>query len=87
MSYSVYFTKQAQRDAKKIAKTVYKAKLQSLLLLIEKDPFMIPPPYELLVGDFEGACSRRINIQHRLVYQVNQAKKTVKVLSVWTHYE
>ena len=87
MSWSVVFTKQAQKDARKIASSHLKPQAQALLDLLAQDPFQNPPPYEKLVGDLEGAFSRRINIQHRLVYQVYLAEKTVKVLRMWTHYE
>ena len=87
MSWSVVFTKQAQKDAKKIASSNLKPQAQRLLDLIAKNPFQNPPPYEKLVGDLAGAYSRRINIQHRLIYQVYTAEKTVKVLRMWTHYE
>ena len=87
MSWSVVFTKQAQKDARKIASSHLKPQAQALLDLLAQDPFQNPPPYEKLVGDLEGAYSRRINIQHRLVYQVYLAEKTVKVLRMWTHYE
>ncbi|MBR4598218.1 MAG: Txe/YoeB family addiction module toxin [Opitutales bacterium] len=81
------YTSQARKDAKKIASSGLKEKTLSLLAILQKDPFQNPPPYEALVGDLSGAYSRRINIQHRLVYQVCEAEKTVKVLRMWTHYE
>lgn len=87
MSWTLVYTKQAQKDAKKLAASGLKAKIQELLAIIEKDPFQTPPPYEKLVGDLTGAFSRRINIQHRIVYQVLEAEKIVKVLRLWTHYE
>lgn len=87
MSWSIVYTKQAQKDAKKIASSNLKSQAQRLLDLIAKNPFQNPPPYEKLVGDLAGAYSRRINIQHRLVYQVYAAERTVKVLRMWTHYE
>ncbi len=87
MSWSVVYTKQAQKDARKIASSNLKPQAQRLLDLIAKNPFQNPPPYEKLVGDLAGAYSRRINIQHRLVYQVYAAERTVKVLRMWTHYE
>ena len=87
MSWSVVFTKQAQKDAKKIASSNLKPQAQRLLDLLAKNPFQIPPPYEKLVGDLAGAYSRRINIQHRLVYQVYEAERTIKVIRMWTHYE
>ena len=87
MSWTVVFTKQAQKDAKKIASTNLKPQTQRLLDVLAKNPLQNPPPYEKLVGDLAGAYSRRINIQHRLVYQVYVKEKTVKVLRMWTHYE
>ena len=81
------YTKQAQRDARKIASSNLKSPAQRLLDIIAENPFQKPPPYEKLVGDLAGAYSRRINIQHRLVYQVYEAEHTVKVLRMWTHYE
>ena len=85
--WQLYFTKQAQKDAKKLASSGLKLKAQELLNVLEKDPFMTPPPFEKLVGDLSGAYSRRINIQHRLVYQVLEKERAVKVLRLWTHYE
>jgi len=87
VSWSVCFTKQAQRDAKKLAASGLKPKAQALLDVIREDPFRTPPPFEKLLGDLAGAYSRRINIQHRLVYEVLEAEHTVKVLRMWTHYE
>ena len=87
MNWTLVFTQQAQKDAKKLASTHLKAKSQKLLEIVAKNPFQNPPPYEKLVGDLAGAYSRRINIQHRLVYQVLESMKTVKVLRMWTHYE
>ena len=87
MTWRFVFTKHAQKDAKKIAQSNLKRKVQELLALLEKDPFQLPPPFEKLVGDLEGTYSRRINIQHRLVYQVLNEEKTVKVIRMWTHYE
>lgn len=81
------FTREAQKDAKKIAATGLRDKAQSLLDILAEDPFQTPPPFEKLVGDLAGAYSRRINIQHRLVYQVLKELRTVKVLRMWTHYE
>jgi toxin YoeB len=85
--WQLYFTKQAQKDAKKLASSGLKPKAQELLELIRKDPFASPPPYEKLIGDLSGAYSRRINIQHRVVYQVLEEEHAVKVLRLWTHYE
>ena len=89
MSWRVLFTRQAQKDARKLAATTpaLKAKAQRLLELIADDPFAQPPPFEALVGDLRGAYSRRINIQHRLVYQVLSDEQVVKVLRIWSHYE
>ena len=87
MSWTLVYTKQAKRDAKKIARSGLKPAVQKLLKVLEKNPYQNPPPYEKLVGDLSGACSRRINIQHRLVYQVLTEIKTVKVMRMWTHYE
>lgn len=87
MSWQLVFTKQAQKDAKKLSAAGLKPKAQALLEILEKNPFQNPPPFEKLVGDLAGAYSRRINIQHRLVYQVLPGIKTVKVIRLWTHYE
>ena len=87
MSWTLVYTKHAQKDAKKLAAAGLKEKASLLLELSARDPFANPPPYEKLVGDLAGAYSRRINIQHRLVYQVVKAEKVVKVLRLWTHYE
>ena len=86
MIWTLVYTQQAQKDAKKLASTHLKPKAQKLLDIIVKNPYQNPPPYEKLVGDLAGAYSRRINIQHRLVYQVLASMKTVKVLRMWTHY-
>jgi len=89
VSWRVLFTRQAQKDARKLAATTpaLKAKAQRLLELLADDPFDQPPPFEALVGDLRGAYSRRINIQHRLVYQVLSDEQVVKVLRMWSHYE
>ena len=87
MSWQLIYTKQAQKDASKLATSGLKAKAQELLAVIKQNPFQNPPPYEKLVGDLSGAYSRRINIQHRLVYEVMTELQTVKVLRMWTHYE
>ncbi len=87
MTWELVYTKQAQKDAKKLAASGLKNKAQSLLKIIKNDPFQRPPPYEKLVGDLSGAYSRRINIQHRLVYQVYEKEHTIKVIRLWTHYE
>jgi Txe/YoeB family toxin of toxin-antitoxin system len=85
--WQLVFTKQAQKDAKKIAHSGLKPQAERLLEIIKENPFKNPPPYEKLVGDLSEAYSRRINIQHRLVYQVIEDIKTVKVIRMWTHYE
>ena len=87
INYKLVYTKQAQKDAKKIASSGLKPKAQKLLQLLENDPLQPYPPYEKLLGDLSGAYSRRINLQHRLVYQVLESKKIVKVLRMWTHCE
>lgn len=87
MSWCVVYTKHAQKDAKKLASSGLKNKAQHLLAILATDPFQSPPPYEKLVGDLAGAYSRRIDIQHRLVYQVLEQEQVVKVLRMWTHYE
>jgi Txe/YoeB family toxin of toxin-antitoxin system len=87
VSWQLVFTKQAQKDAKKLAFSNLQAKAQALLNIRQIDPFQTPPPFEKLVGDLVGAYSRRINIQHRLVYEVIEAEQTVKILRMWTHYE
>ena len=87
MSWEVAFAKHAIKDAKKLAASGLKPKAQELLAVLAHDPFQNPPPYEKLVGDLAGAYSRRINIQHRLVYEVFAKEKTVRVLRMWTHYE
>ena len=87
MSWRLVYTKQAQKDAKKLAEAGLKLKAQDLLAVLAENPWQNPPPYEKLRGDLVGACSRRINIQHRLVYQVLEEIKTIKVIRMWTHYE
>jgi toxin YoeB len=87
VSWRLLYTKQAQKDAKRLASAGLKAKAQELLVLVGEDPFRTPPPFEKLVGDLHGAYSRRINIQHRLVYQVLEDDRVVKVLRMWTHYD
>jgi toxin YoeB len=87
VKWSIVYTKQAQKDAKKLASSQLKPQAQRLLEVIAENPFQQPPPYEKLVGDLSGAYSRRINIQHRLVYQVYEKERVVKVLRMWTHYE
>jgi toxin YoeB len=87
VSWRLVYTKQAQKDARKLASSGLKPKAQELLDILAADPFQRPPPFEKLVGDLAGAYSRRINIQHRLVYQVLEDQKVVKVLRLWTHYD
>ena len=87
VSWRVVFAKQAQKDAKKLSAAGLKAKAEELLEILRQNPYQNPPPYEKLVGDLVGAYSRRINIQHRLVYQILEAEETVKVLRMWSHYE
>ena len=87
MSWRLLYTRQARKDAKKLAAAGLKPKAQTLFEVLQEDPFQSPPPYEKLVGDLQGAFSRRINIQHRLVYQVLADENVVKVLRMWTHYE
>ena len=87
MSWRLVYTKQAQKDAEKLAAAGLKEKAKALLGVVAGNPFQNPPPYEKLVGDLAGAYSRRINIQHRLVYQVLQDERTVKILRLWSHYE
>jgi toxin YoeB len=85
--WTLYFTQQAQKDGKKLKAAGLKEKAETLLETLKVNPFQTPPPYEKLVGDLAGAYSRRINIQHRLVYQVVEERHAVKVLRMWTHYE
>jgi toxin YoeB len=85
--WQVVFTRQAQRDARKLAAAGLRPKAEQLLSILAADPFQRPPAFEKLVGDLSGAYSRRINIQHRLVYQVLEDQRTVKVVRMWTHYE
>ena len=87
MIWELVFTKHAQKDAAKLAGAGLKRKVEELLDVLSSNPFQNPPPYEKLVGDLKGAYSRRINIQHRLVYQVLEVERVVKVLRMWTHYE
>jgi len=86
VTWQLVYTKQAQKDAKKLASSGLKNKALSLLAILEQDPYQNPPPFEKLIGDLAGAYSRRINIQHRLVYQVYNDEKTVKIIRLWTHY-
>ena len=87
VSWALVYTKQTQKDAKKISSSGLRPNVERLLGILEVDPFRSPPPYEALVGNLKGAISRRINIQHRLVYQVLSDIHTVKILRMWTHYE
>lgn len=87
MKWRLVYAKQAQKDAKKLASSGLKPKAQTLLDILADDPFQNPPPFEKLVGDLSGAYSRRINIQHRLVYQVLENERVVKILRLWSHYE
>ncbi len=85
--WRIIYTKQAQKDARKIAAAGLKGRAEKLLDILTENPYRTPPPYEKLVGDLSGAYSRRINIQHRLVYQILEEIRTVKVIRMWTHYE
>ena len=87
MIWRLVYTKQAKKDAKKLSHSGLKPQAERLLDILREDPYRTPPPYERLVGDLSGACSRRINIQHRIVYQIIYDIKTVKILHMWTHYE
>jgi len=87
VTWRLVYTNQAKRDAKKLSRSGLKPQTQRLLDILAKNPYQTPPPYERLIGDLAGSCSRRINIQHRLVYQVLDDIKTVKVIRMWTHYE
>ena len=86
-SYKIVYTKQAKKDAKKASSSGLKSRIEELLDILKSNPFQDYPPFEKLVGDLEGAYSRRINIQHRLVYQVYEEERIVKVIRMWTHYE
>jgi len=87
VKWILVYTSQVRKDAKKLASSGLKPKAERLLAVLAKNPYQTPPPFEKLVGDLAGVCSRRINIQHRLVYQVLDGIKTVKVIRMWTHYE
>jgi toxin YoeB len=87
VKWRILYTRQAQKDAKKIAAAGLRPKAEKLLEILSENPFQTPPPFEKLIGDLSGAYSRRITIQHRLVYQVLQETKTVKAIRMWTHYE
>ena len=87
VAWRLVYTKQAKKDAKKLSSSGLKIKAQALLDILSRDPYQTPPPFEKLVGDLTGAISRKINIQHRIVYQVIEEEHTVKVIRMWTHYE
>jgi len=87
VSWRLVYTKQAGKDAKKLSRSGLKPQAERLLDILREDPYRTPPQYEMLIGDLAGACSRRINIQHRIVYQVLDDIKTVKIIRMWTHYE
>ena len=85
--WKVVFTKQAQKDARKLSAAGLRPKAEQLIEILTENPYMTPPPFEKLLGDLSGAFSRRINIQHRLIYQIVDAEKMVKIIRMWTHYE
>lgn len=85
--WRILYTRQAQKDSRKLARSGLRPRAEKLLALLARDPFEVPPPFEKLLGDLKGAYSRRINIQHRLVYQVLERERVVKILRLWTHYE
>ncbi len=87
VEWHLVYTKQAQKDAKKLTRAGLRQKAETILEILKKNPFQATPPFEKLIGDLEGVYSRRINIQHRLVYQILKRYKTVKVIRMWTHYE
>jgi len=87
VSWRVVFTKQAQKDAKKLSASELKQKAEALINILRENPYQAPPPFEKLIGDLAGAYSRRMNIQHRLVYQSINKEKVVKIIRMWTHYE
>ena len=87
MNWRLVYTRQAQKDARKLSASGLKDKAEQLLEILKEDPYRSPPPFEKLIGDLTGACSRRINIQHRLVYQILEEERVVKVIRMWTHYE
>lgn len=87
VTWKIVYTNEAQKDAKKLSSAGLRKKAEALLEILKVDPFQTPPPFEKLVGDLSGAYSRRINIQHRLVYQIYENEKTVKIIRMWTHYE
>lgn len=87
MSWKLLYTKQAQKDAKKLSAAGLRLKAETILKILEKNPYQKHPPFENLVGDLKGAYSRRINIQHRVVYQIMKKRKTIKIIRLWTHYK
>jgi len=87
VSWRIVLVKQAQKDAKKLSTSGLRSKAEELIQILRENPYQTPPPYEKLVGDLAGAYSRRINIQHRLVYEIIEDEKTVKIIRMWTHYE
>jgi toxin YoeB len=87
VKWKLFYTKQAQKDAKKLSSSGLRTKAEYVLSILENNPYQNPPPYEKLIGDLSGAISRRINIQHRLIYQVLEKEKAVKIIRMWTHYE
>jgi Txe/YoeB family toxin of toxin-antitoxin system len=87
VTWRIAYTKQAKKDAKKLSASDLRSKAEDLLAILAENPYQNPPPFEKLVGDLAGTYSRRINIQHRLVYQINEAEHVVKVIRMWTHYE
>jgi Txe/YoeB family toxin of toxin-antitoxin system len=87
VNWQLVYTNQAQKDAKKISLSGLRPKAEELLAILQKNPYQTPPPWEKLTGDLTGAYSRRINIQHRLVYQIITATRTIKIIRMWTHYE
>jgi len=87
VSWRIVFIKQAQKDAKKLSGSGLKLKAEKIIGILRQNPYQVPPPYEKLVGDLAGAYSRRLNIQHRIVYQVMDNEKIVKIIRMWTHYE
>jgi Txe/YoeB family toxin of toxin-antitoxin system len=87
VTWELVYTKQAQKDAKKLSSSGLKNKAQKVLDIVKVNPYQNPPPYEKLIGDLAGAYSRRINIQHRVVYQIYEEEKVIKIIRLWTHYE
>jgi toxin YoeB len=87
VNWRIVFTKQAQKDAKKVTVSNLKPKAEQIIKILRQNPFQTPPPYEKLIGDLAGAYSRRLNIQHRIVYQVIDNEKIIKIIRMWTHYE